>query len=83
MIMGGIKINDGAIIGARSIVTKDVQAYAIVGGIPAKLIRKRFNEDEIKFLLRVRWWDKEEDWISKNIKLFGDIKQFMKEAINK
>lgn len=83
MIMGGIKIHDGAIIGTRAIVTKDVQAYAIVGGIPAKLIRKRFNEEEIEFLLRFRWWDKEEHWINKNIKLFRDIKHFMKESINK
>lgn len=57
VIMAGVTIGDGAIIGTRSVVTKDVPPYTIVGGIPAKIIRKRFDEDTIEKLLSIRWWD--------------------------
>lgn len=56
-IMQGVKIGDGAIIGTNSLVTKDVEPYTIVGGNPARLIRKRFDEQTIDFLLQLRWWD--------------------------
>jgi virginiamycin A acetyltransferase len=56
-IMPGIKIGDGAIIATNSIVTKDVEPYSIVGGNPAKLIRKRFDEETIQKLLSLKWWD--------------------------
>jgi len=56
-IMPGVKIGDGAIIATKSVVTKDVEPYAIVGGNPAKTIRKRFSEEKIKSLLEVKWWD--------------------------
>jgi acetyltransferase-like isoleucine patch superfamily enzyme len=77
MIMGGVKINDGAIIAARSLVTKEVAPYTIVGGVPAKEIGKRFNDSEIEFLLNLRWWDKDEEWITNNVELFWDITQFI------
>lgn len=57
IIMPGIKIGDGAIIAARAVVTKDVKPYTIVGGVPAKLIRKRFDDKYIEELLKVSWWD--------------------------
>lgn len=57
VIMPGVKIGDGAIIGTRALVTKDVEPYTIVGGNPAQIIRKRFSEDEISKLLEIRWWD--------------------------
>lgn len=57
MIMPGVKIGHGAIIGSRAVVTKDVEPYTIVGGSPAKPIRKRFSEEEIKWLLEMNWWD--------------------------
>lgn len=57
VIMPGIKIGDGAVIGTRALVTRDVEPYAIVGGNPAKLIRKRFDDRQINFLLEMRWWD--------------------------
>jgi len=57
VIMPGVHIGDGAIIGTRAVVTKDVSPYAIVGGVPAKEIRKRFDEQTIETLLRIRWWD--------------------------
>ena len=57
IIMPGVKVGDGAIIGTRALVTKDVEPYAIVGGNPAKVIRKRFADREIALLLEMRWWD--------------------------
>ncbi len=56
-VMQGIKIGDGAIIGTNSLITKDVPPYTIVGGNPAKEIRKRFDEETIEFLLKLKWWD--------------------------
>ncbi|MEM1217755.1 MAG: CatB-related O-acetyltransferase [Bacteroidota bacterium] len=56
-IMPGVTIGDGAIIATKSVVTKDVAPYAIVGGNPAKEIRKRFSEDKIEALLELAWWD--------------------------
>jgi len=56
-IMSGVTIGDGAVIGAKAVVTKDVEPYAIVAGNPARLIRKRFDEQTIQKLLEIRWWD--------------------------
>ncbi len=56
-IMPGVKIGDGAIIGTNSVVTKDVEPYSIVGGNPATPIRKRFDEQTIVLLLKIKWWD--------------------------
>lgn len=56
-IMPGVTIGDGAIIATKSVVTKEVAPYAIVGGNPAKEIRKRFSEDKIEALLELAWWD--------------------------
>ena len=78
LILDGVYIGDGAIVASGSTVTKDVQPYSIVGGVPAKEIRKRFTEDEIKFLLNFRWWDKPKEWIRQNAQHFGDISVFMK-----
>ena len=55
--MAGVHIGDGAIIAARAVVTKDVPPYTIVGGTPAKEIRKRFDQDVIEQLLILKWWD--------------------------
>ena len=57
VIMAGVKIGDGAIIGARAVVTKDVEPYSIVGGVPAKEIRKRFTPDIIEKLYNLQWWN--------------------------
>jgi len=64
-IMGGISIGTGAIIGAGSVVTKDVEPYTIVGGVPAKPIRKRLSDKAIEKLLASRWWDWPLEEISK------------------
>ena len=68
VIMAGVTIGDGAIIGARAVVTKDVSPYTIVGGIPAKSIRKRYSEETIDLLTELKWWDWPEERIAKNIK---------------
>jgi acetyltransferase-like isoleucine patch superfamily enzyme len=64
VIMSGIKIGDGAIIGAYSIVTKDVPPYTIVAGNPAKQIRKRFSDEVVAKLLELKWWDMNESRIN-------------------
>ena len=56
-IMLGVSIGDGAIIGTRAVVTKDLAPYEIVGGNPAQVIRKRFDDETIDFLLKLEWWD--------------------------
>ena len=81
-ILDGIRIGDGAIIGIGSVVTKDVEAYSIVGGIPAKMIRMRFTVDEIKFLVNLEWWNKPEDWIRANAQSFRSIKTLMEVETN-
>lgn len=67
VIMAGVTIGDGAIIGTRALVTKDVPPYTIVGGIPAKPIRKRFPEHTITALLEMKWWNWEKEKITENI----------------
>ena len=57
VIMAGVHIGDGAIVGTRAVVTKDVPPYTIVGGIPAKEIRKRFSPDIIEQMQTLKWWD--------------------------
>ena len=66
-ILSGVKIGDGAIIAAGSIVTDDVPPYTVVGGIPAKIIKKRFSDSQIKKLLKIAWWNWDLDQIEKNV----------------
>lgn len=71
-ILAGVNIGDGAIIGTNATVTKDVEPYSIVGGNPAKEIKKRFSERDIEVLLRVQWWHWDIEKITKNIQLLTD-----------
>ena len=73
-IMQGVKIGDGAIIGTNSLVTKDVEPYTIVGGNPAKEIRKRFDEETIQLLLALKWWDWDVQKITDNLEVITNGK---------
>lgn len=75
-IMQGIKIEDGAILAAGSIVTKNVGPYEIVAGVPARVIKRRFSQTEIDYLLRLKWWEKSPEWLKKNANLFDSIHKF-------
>ncbi len=72
-LAGGVTIGDGAVVMARAVVTKDVPPYAIVGGVPAKVIGYRFDPDTIEWLLRVKWWDRPVEWLAQNWEKFNDI----------
>lgn len=67
VILAGVTIGDGAIIGTRAVVTKDVQPYTIVGGVPAKTIKKRYSNETIDELLRMKWWEWSEEKIGENM----------------
>ena len=76
ILIAPVVIGDGAVIAAGSVVTKNVEPYSIVGGNPAKVIRYRFDDEEIKKLKYIKWWNKDKSWIRENIDLFDDIKDF-------
>jgi len=81
-IMPGIQVGNGAIIATKSVVTKNVEPYSIVGGNPAKEIRKRFEEDIIKELLEIKWWDWEIEKITRNLQaICGSDINALREAI--
>lgn len=81
-IVAGVKIGDGAMVLAGAVVTKDIPPYAIVGGIPAQIIKYRYSQDDVNFLLEFEWWNKDINWIKANASLFLDIKK-MKQIYEK
>lgn len=77
-IMEGVKIADGCIIATGAVVTKDTECFGIYGGVPAKLIRKRFDEDSIEKMTELKWWDKDEAWIRENAEKFRNCKDLLR-----
>jgi virginiamycin A acetyltransferase len=84
MILPGARIGDGAIIGARAVVSGEVPVYAIVGGNPGRVVRKRFDEATIARLLALRWWDWDAERITRNVELLrgGDIDALERAALS-
>jgi acetyltransferase-like isoleucine patch superfamily enzyme len=76
LIVDNITIGDGAIVAAGAIVTKNVEPYMIVGGMPATPIKKRFSDEQIEKLLRIKWWDNDLEWLKANHRLFHDPEKF-------
>ena len=72
-IVGGVTIGDGAVVLAHALVSKDVPPYAIVGGVPAKIIKYRYDDETIQFLMNLKWWDKDVNWLKENIDLMQNI----------
>lgn len=77
-LISGVTIHDGAIVLAGAVVTRDVPPYAIVAGVPAKVIKYRYEKEDIEWLQRVEWWNKPEHWLKENWKAFNDLPSLRK-----
>jgi acetyltransferase-like isoleucine patch superfamily enzyme len=77
IILDGVTIGDGAVVAAGAVVTKAVEPYSIVAGVPAKHLRYRFPPETIKELLKIKWWDRDIGWIKEHAREFADIDQFL------
>ena len=73
IIMPNVTIGNNCIIGCGAVVTKDVPSYAIVGGVPAKIVGYRYDEETIIFLNKIKWWNNNPEWFEKNWKLLCDV----------
>ena len=79
VILPGVTIGRHCVVAAGAVVTKDVPPYAIVGGIPARIIRYRFSDEQIARLEESKWWEKNDEWLQQHAHAFCDIDQFEKE----
>lgn len=78
LIIGGVKIGRGAIVAASTVVTKDVEPFSIVGGVPAKLIKYRFEKEQIGAIIQSEWWNQSDDWLKSHLEEMIDIETFCK-----
>jgi acetyltransferase-like isoleucine patch superfamily enzyme len=81
-ILDGVTIGDGAVIGAGAVVTSDIEPYSVVGGVPAKLIKYRFSSDIINHLLKIEWWNWEDERLKEVEEMFWDVNLFVKKYSN-
>lgn len=81
IILDGVTIGDGVIIGAGAVVTKDVPPYAIAVGVPAQIKKYRFSKEQIDFLLQLKWWDKDFEWLLQNQKIFLNIESMINSKV--
>ncbi len=79
-IFPGVTVGDGAVIGTGAVVTKDLKPYGIYAGVPAKLIRKRYDDETIDALLALKWWEKDEAWLKEHSTEFTDVKELIRNA---
>lgn len=77
-IISGVTIGDGAVVLAGAVVTKDVPPYAIVGGVPAKVLKYRYDQETIEWLLRVKWWNQSNEWLSQHWSAMNNIDELKK-----
>lgn len=78
-IINGVSIADGAVVLAGAVVTKDVPPYAIVGGVPTKILKYRYREEDIRLLLETKWWDKNIQWLKRHKSIFLSMDKYKKE----
>lgn len=82
IVMDDITIGNGAIIGAGAVVTRNIPPYAIAVGVPAQVIKYRFEPDQISFLEKFEWWNKEHDWLQEHFTELHDIEAFINKYAN-